>query len=590
MKSRLLSLVIVFLLATGTALAQWRTESYTLRAGWNAIYPTVDAGYTTIDSLVAASPDIVEIWRWQPERLDPRLPENMTFPPAGLDWGTWKRGVPEETSFTQLNANYGYLVRLADTAAQQTLSVKGRSAMPEVRWRGDGLNLVGFPVVTTGTRPTFSAYLSPGGFSLGSSNIFRYVGGPIVNNVNPALISPTVSRIERGQAAWVRVELFSRYYGPLKVELETGNEVAFGVRSGPFRVLITNQTTTPITFTLAPAASESAPVGQTAVAGPVPLIAQVNSESAYTALTSRTFTLSPGVIMAVRLAVDRSTLSGVVGTTYGSLLNITTTAGVVGQQVIVPVTAEVGSLAGLWLGEAQITNVGSVAIRYERDAAGNTVYETAAGPNFGKPRVIEDLTTPGGAATLPGVNRPYTLRVMLHVNASGQATLLSHVYSGRLAASPPDAGNGLTTSEALLDPAELTQATRLSVAHLPLDTRLAFTGTFATGAVLTHAAPLVTGYDANDNPFVHRYHPDHDNLDARFATTLAAGKESFDIKRTFRLAFASTPPDGSDPNWGVSLITAAYSEFIEGPYKSPLRVAGNLTLYKVNETAVLTVP
>jgi hypothetical protein len=515
----------------------------------------VDASHSTLDELVASSPDIVEIWRWQPERIDPRLPENMTLAPAGLDWATWKRGFPEETSFTRLAANYGYLVRLADTAAQQTLSIKGRSVLPEVRWRGDGLNLVGFPVVTTGTRPTFSAYLTPGGFLLGSSNVFRYTSGAIVNNVNPALISPSVSRIERGQAYWVRVEQFSRYHGPLKVELDSGNEVAFGTRSGPVGVLITNQTTTPVTFTLASAASESAPNGQATIEGPVPLLTQIDAETAYTALASRTVTLSPGVIMAVRLAVDRSTLSGTVGARYGSLLTITTTAGVVGQQVILPVTAEVGSVAGLWLGEAQISRVGSVAVRYERDAAGNTVFETS-GPNAGKPRIIEDLTTPGSGATLPGVNRPYPLRVLLHVNSAGQATLLSHVFSGRLAASPPGSGHGLTTLETSLDPAEKARATRLAVAHLPLDTRLALNGTFASGATLTHTAPLVTGYNDDYNPFVHRYHPDHDNLDARFATTLPAGKESFDIKRTFTLAFDATAPDANDPSWGVRTITA----------------------------------
>ena len=44
--------------------------------------------------------------------------------------------------------------------------------------------------------------------------------------------------------------------------------------------------------------------------------------------------------------------------------------------------------------------------------------------------------------------------------------------------------------------------------------------------------------DHASNPFLHTYHPDHDNLDNRddtFQTQLSAGKESYDLRRVMTL-------------------------------------------------------
>jgi hypothetical protein len=584
-KTLAFSLLLTCLAAT-KIFAEWRTETFTLKAGWNAIYPNVDATHATLDDLLATYPDVREIWRWQPERVDPRLPRDVTVSPVGLEWQVWKRGMPADTTFDRLDANFGYLIRLSDTALTQTVAIKGRAALPEVRWRGDGLHLAGFPVISTGTRPTFAAYLAPTGFPLGSTDMLRYNGGPILSGSNPVPLNPTSSRIERGQAYWIRVEKFSRYYGPLKVEMDAGSRVAFGTRSDEAKLLLTNQTSGNLTLTLAAQASESAPDGLPAVAGTVPLKVQVDAETAWTSLTSRTITLAAGVIMPVRLTLDRPLLAGPPGSHFASLLRLTTTAGVAGQEMFLPVTADKGSLAGLWIGEAQISQVGSVALRYERDAAGNTVYETS-GPNIGKPRVIEDLTTPGGATTLPSVNRTYPLRLIVHVNNAGQAVLLSHVYQGKLAGAAPDAPLGLVRTESLLDAAELKSAVRLSVAHLPLDTALAFSGAFAAGGTLSNAAPLTTAYNAAENPFVHSYHPDHDNRDSRFQTLLPTGKESFDIRRRFTLTIDAVAPQGAASSWGNTLISGTYAEVIEGPYKSPLRVQGPFALYKVSDTPTI---
>lgn len=597
MKSVCLSFWVgVFALITVSGRAEWRTESFALKPGWNAIYPLVDATHTTMDAMFALRPEILEVWRWQPERVDPRLPGDATTAPVGIEWATWKNGVPEDTSFNQLTANYGYLVRVADTSPAFTLDIKGRVALPEIRWRGDGLHLAGFPTIVSGTKPTFSSYLAPAGFSLAQSQILRYNGGDILANVNPIVTNPSVGRIDRGAAYWIRVNKFSRYYGPLNVELGTGSKLDFGERSDTLRLVLTNQTTGSLTFTLGSVASDSAPAGQKPVVGAVPVQLRIDAESDFTPLTGiRTLTLAAGAVMAVNVIVDRPLMTGATGAHYASHLKITTTAGVAGQEVFVPVTADVGSMAGLWIGEALIKRVASVRKRYERDANGNTVIDQnplnsdgSANLNYLKPRLLEDFTTPGASDELPQTSRVYSLRLIAHVKADGTLTLLQHVYQGVFATDTHDGPVVLTTRESLLDQTLLKSAVRLSVAHLPLDAIIPLGGPFLNGSTLTQATPLVTAFDAADNPFVHLYHPDHDNRDSRFQPTLSSGRESFDLKRTITLKLDSAAPTGATSGWGTTLMTGTYNEFVEGPYKHPIRSQGAFALHKVSDISTLT--
>jgi hypothetical protein len=578
-------LLFLFALMPLSALAEWRTESFALRAGWNAIYPHVDASHATLDTLLAAYPNVKEVWRWQPERVDPREPGNVNAAPAGVEWQVWKAGVPEEMTFDRLNANYGYLVRLEEGAPNQTFLLKGRAALPEVRWRGDGLHLAGFPVLETGTTPTFATYLAPTGFALAQAQILRYNGGPIANGVNPLAVSPSVGRITRGQAYWVRVERFSRYYGPLSAAVDSGDDVRFGTRSDTAKLVLKNETNASLTVTLGSVPSESAPNGQPTIAGVLPLLAQVDAETEFTALSTRTITLAAGAVVQVRLLPNRTAMSGVVGARFASLLHLRTTAGVVGQEMFLPATAEVASPAGLWIGEASITQVGSIVRRYQRDAAGNTLKDAN-----GNPMMLEDLTTPGGATQLPAVTRPYKLRLIVHVNAMGQARMLSHIYQGRLAAAPPEEPMGLALLESQLDSSTLDKAVRLSVAHLPLDTNLAFNGLFTPGGSLAGDGDLVTPHSSPVNPFLHVYHPDHDNLDARFQQTLPAGRESFEIRRQIGLVFDNSRPADVPNTWGATLLSGIYQETISGITKpgSSLRIRGPFVLHKISDTAAIS--
>ena len=131
------------------------------------------------------------------------------------------------------------------------------------------------------------------------------------------------------------------------------------------------------------------------------------------------------------------------------------------------------------------------------------------------------------------------------------------------------------TAETLF-PATLKPTKRISAAQFPSDFVATGTGSLAPTGTLSFTVPL--GYDADTNPFVHRYHPDHDNLDPLFGTKLGVGKESWTVNRAITLTFATSLPEVTDPAWGVSMLGGTYSETVTGLRATPARAVTTPTL------------
>jgi hypothetical protein len=109
-------------------------------------------------------------------------------------------------------------------------------------------------------------------------------------------------------------------------------------------------------------------------------------------------------------------------------------------------------------------------------------------------------------------------------------------------------------------------------------------GSVALGQTLVRTVPLA--YNAPTNPYVHTYHPDHDNRNARFDAPLA---ESPPITRECSFTFTTTPPAGSSAQgWGSSVIGGTYSETITGLHRKPSLVTGTFELRRVSELGSIT--
>ena len=354
---------------------------------------------------------------------------------------------------------------------------------------------------------------------------------------------------------WFEAAVVGNFYAPLEVTPSNLEGLHYGRNGSLVTVRVRNRTAATVTLTVAPIASASAPVGQDQITAAVPLTRRTfnTGTNAYEfAAISSSFNVVIGPQSSVELdfGVDRAQIVGATDALYASLLRFTDSGNL--MDVYLPVSARVTSLAGLWVG----------------DIAVNAVQSNVSG-------------SPG--TTTP---RAFPLRVLLHVDDAGVARLLSHVFMGKLA--PVPHALGLCTLESQLKQDEKARARRFTAAHLPPDTVVAAgSGSVALGQTLVRTVPLA--HNAPTNPFVHAYHPDHDNRNARFDAPTSAGVESPTISRALSFAFSTTPPSGtSAQGWGSSVIGGTYSETVTGIHRNPIVVTGTFELRRVSEIGSIT--
>ena len=171
--------------------------------------------------------------------------------------------------------------------------------------------------------------------------------------------------------------------------------------------------------------------------------------------------------------------------------------------------------------------------------------------------VVSQTDTSWGA-----VDKPMKLRLIVHNNDSttSSANLLQRIYIGN------DKNNNsqlLSTGVELL-PDDTPEVRRISSVHLPWSENnapLPLSGSFSKGGTLT--TTVIVDYDDQaSNPFLHTYHPDHDNLDSRFENKLPQGQESYEIKRDIILYLNGSLPGFSGLSQTSSRITGEYEEII----------------------------
>ena len=559
------------------AFGQWRTETFDLIPGWQAIYLRVDPGTQNIGVSLAAYPQIAEVWRWNPDDLDPRIFDDPQVPVTGQEWLTWKRDNLAASTLHVWYPNAGYLVRVASNAPPFQLAVKGAVTSPDIRWRTDGLNLLGFPTNPT-TAPTVNAYFAPG-LIRQDTEIFGYVGGDLEPEQNPARLEPRFATVRRGVAYWVRTEKYTDYDGPLRVRAAIGEGLDFGGDRTVVRVILTNRDDEPMTAVLRPVASESAPGTNT-----VPLTFGVDTNGATQFQpfgTQRTVALQPGETLGVSIGMDRLSLAGNIGDALASLLQVTDAAGL--TEFYLPVRGEVVGLGGLWAGQARVTHVQNQLQFFEKDPATGAYLVDTNGRHI-------PVMTNGNALVDRDLNQAaqiFPLNLILHVDETGAARLLGTVYHGIIAEgtnATPIAG--LSLSQDALMAKHLDSAARMSAVHFPIRMNLPLAGPIGVGT--TAGGTVRIGYTDSNNPFVHTYHPDHDNLDARFGNQkLPEGEESHDLERAIALTFDNDPGAVSDPAWGSTLLTGTYTETITGLHKNPIAVSGVFALRRVSDIATL---
>jgi hypothetical protein len=563
---------------TSAAQAQWQSTNYTLKGGWNAIYLHGEATFAPPATLFSANPEVLEVWRWNPNPNQVQFTTSPLLPTPGTpEWTVWKRD-GSVTALTGLTGQNAYLVRCSGTTANTyTVTLPQRPLPPSTKWVRNGANLLGFPTKLNGSYPTFQNYFTAFPAAIAANvKIFKYTGGEL-SAANPLQIfSPNAERLDRNQAYWFDSEVVGNFSAPLEISLSVSGGLDFGRNGSIITARVLNRTAAVMSLTIAPVASNAAPSGQETITGSVPVTRRTfNSTTAAweetPIATGYTEVIAPQSSVELSFGIDRAAMTaGTPGALFASLLRLTDG----GDQfdILLPVQARKTSLAGLWIGEATVNAVESKA-----DA---------------------DAVTPTG--------RGYPLRYVIHVADDGTARVLSQVFMGPMAAAPHDFG--ICTKEIGLKSDRKADASRIVSVHLPLNRVLdgavdpldpleaAGSGSVAMGVDLIRTVRIP--FNDPTNPFVHQYHPDHDNKSAA-GVALMAGQESYNIERRITFSFTATPPPGSSvtTGWGSSVIGGTYAETVQGLHKDTtgvgtgngLNLIGTFELRRASELGSLTV-
>lgn len=597
--------------ATLPARAQWFQTTYALKGGWNAIFLHGDASYADPDTLFPNSggtAGVQEVWRWNPKPNQVQFTASPLIPSPGTpEWNVWKRGRPLESNLSLLTGQTAYLVKCSGLlSASHSVPIVQKALPPAATWVRSGANLLGFPTKqNAGNYPSFSTYFQtfPAATSA-NTKIYKYVGGDL-GPANPLqTFSPSAERVDRNQAYWFEAEVVGNFFAPLDISLSQAPGIDFGRTGAIVTARVRNTTAANITLTLTPVASLAAPSGQDAVTGQVPLMKRTFDTGSASWLETPTVTIaSPAaaILQAEATAfIDGGAVSGITvpvpGAGYFSPPDITIEEPPVGGVRGTAVAAvKNGMVSGISVTSGGIgyTSVPAITVApppARTGARASAIVENGKVTGFSIQDggsgylVAPSITLPTPVASGTTTARTLPLRVLLHVEDGGAARLLSQVFLGKLT----NGTHGICTREAGLSTADKASAARFITTHLPLDRVLGSgSGTVAPGQTLVRTVSIP--FDDDANPFVHRYHPDHNNKDAR-GNPLGAGVESYGITRTISFQFTTVPPSGVSPTgWGSSTIGGNYTEVIKGLHRQDLTVTGTFVLRRASENGNLTI-
>jgi hypothetical protein len=390
---------------------------------------------------------------------------------------------------------------------------------------------------------------------------------------------------------------------------------------GQYRVRLRNASSSPVTVALKVIASETPPAGQTAISQIPPLLVRgalnlTNLTYSFADLNAgpQTWVLAAkgeqGSEVEVILGLNRSVMTGAAGTFYAGILRLTDSLNL--SQVDLPVSAEVASSGGLWVGSASVASVGHYlkkfaqatnrvdftnvlarlqltngvdGVSYVWDEASTRIL-AFGGPQNKSGSYVLDGPVKVDAGT---VARPFPLRLIIH-NDGSSSRLLQQVYYGIGLGTNPV----VATKESLLLPSQLTSARRITAVHLPKSTAnisWPLSGSMAQGRSLSTTVDLAYD-DQQANPFLHTYHPDHDNLDALFSTQLSQGVESYGVRRQITLSFTAPASDFDSLTAGTQTLSGNYAESVtflaKGSDTKQFQGLGSFTLKRISNIATLT--
>lgn len=556
------------------------TQTFELEPGWNAIHVRVEPTDQDIRSVFSGLP-IASVWRWIPDQAGAEFIED---PAEGLQniegWFAWfPEPRPEAflSNLFRINANTSYLVELEGDENHE-IEIEGRPIYRQMRWQNDAFTMTGLPVSETAP-PTFEEFFesSP-----------AHVGQPVYR-LDPdgrwQEVDKSSTPIRDGEAYWIHTRGNSRYQGKMTLVLDQGDsleysaaltEIQFVLRNrsgqnGSFLVRRLDGNSMPMAFLNED--PETGEIGWPRFQDQLVYIAPEGDDVQVTlALLREQFTDSRmEQVFEITDETGQRILLHAGGNTIQPLAQpATEQAGRQGTKTSNH-DGEVVSYAGLWVGNIEVDAVS------ESQQAGV------------EPTPVRDS---------------FIQRVIIHVDSAGQARLLKDVIQmwedGTTAPSSID-----PDLEEVEEPGRYVLLTDKNLIALytgavnrggrPVGLRYStigydfpgdeqeFIGEFGPGEQIS--TTLVVDPELPTNPFKHRYHPDHDNLDAQF---LNFDQEAYQVSRDMRFIFTSEDPLGREPpGWGDSILGGVFEGSLSGLHRNTIFTSGIFRLRRISAVPVL---
>ena len=544
----------------------------TLDPGWNAIFIELEPAERDIETVFAGLP-VASVWRWRPGAGGAQFVADPAEDLENIDgWFAWfPEPRPEAflSNLFRIDGATAYLVKLEGSSSRQ-LTIRGTPRFRAPAWEPNAFTLTGLPVAAANA-PTFAEFFSASSahqgqpvYELGSNGRWQLVA------------SPSARAIRAGRAYWIYTRGNSNYQGRLHVVLEQGDALEYSAALTEIRLVLRNYSGVPGSFQIERIGSGGMPMSfrnedpETGEVGWPTLQQQLVVE----APAGEDVFLSLAVLRR-DFSAERMDESFAITDEHGQRVLLYSGGNTIQPLAASASAAKAGgvpvSYAGLWVGEISVDAISQAQL--------------------------------GGTTPTP-VGRPFTQRFLIHVDSAGQARLLKDVIQmwedGTMAPSPIDPQQDVVASPGryvLITDKDLigsysgatardgrSVGVRYSTVGYDFEgDMLELGGDFRPGDQLT--GTLVVDPDLPTNPFKHRYHPDHDNLDEQF---LNRRVEAYQVVRNLQFTFTVEDPTRSNPpGWGDSVVGGVFNESITGLHKNAIFASGVFRLQRVSAVPVL---
>jgi hypothetical protein len=575
--------------------APTQTQTFDLRPGWNAIYLEVQPAANTPTEVFNGVP-LESVWTLRTPTFSVQFIQNPGEPISSN--AEWLRFIPTnrvesfQNTLFRIAPHQAYLVKVTG-AAPVTLRVTGQPLLRPLTWKPDAYVLTGLPV-DTAAPPSFASFFRGSKAHYDSAvrrlqTIYRLNAGGDWTPVDPD------DRTAAGEAFWVFTRGSSEYQGPFSTRVLAGDGLEFGSNVPRLGLTLANLTSSNLNLTLRDIVAPGANLLSYSSLN-------VTNGMEYLPLpTPFSVSLAPGDSTVLFLTIRRQAMAG---PNYETVLEATDGAG---THFLVPVTAA----KVLGAAEAKLFNDGGGrGIGLLSAAVGKLSPPQEAQSHAGlwSGTITVNAVSEAHAAdpnTPTPVAKEFNLRVLLHVDTNGVARLLKEVIQmsaqGRFT---NDANGNRVKAEAdrfvlVTDFSKLGQFKGVALrdgvgqgrrlcsvgfdfAASNTNNFVVLNGSFAVGQ--TVSGRLNVPSTQPTNPFLHRFHPDHDNLAADFKQFK---EEAYPVTRAVQFEFRPAPADSKTVDYGYNEIAGIYRETLSGLHRRDLKVSGTFQLNRLTTVGVL---